>query len=428
MLHRLTGVAPTNAEPLSWPLMDDSGQAEVQLSLRATRWGRHPVAATWVQLRAPFGLLAWTGAVHTGPTLRVLPGTERLDRLLDPADSRAVWGAHRSRRIGDGHEFAELRPYQAGDRLRDLSWVATARHGRPFVNRHHPDLAGDVVIALDLLDDGSIGGREGLLRAARVAWALASVHLRANDRVGLAGLSGSTRWLPPRAGSLGLPCRSTRPTDRPARGPQPRAGHRPARRPHRGHGAGRARHTGGVRPPARSSGPGRPRGGSMSRPGRLLAASSVALFAAVVVVAVLAGPAAWKSWLAASAGLAIIAALQSVAADPRDLAPALLLSLPPVLGLLADDAPTWLAAIMTPAARARLLAIAPLGGLGLLGALLAVLVARLPVPAAGLALAGAAAIAAVAAHLLFRHPRPGPAGRRAMVESSPAAAPPPQDS
>jgi MoxR-like ATPase len=114
MLHRLAGVEPKDADPLSWPLMDESGRAEVTISLRATRWGRHPVAEAWVQLRAPFGLLAWTGAVHPGPILRVLPGTERLDRLLDPADSRAVWGAHRSRRIGDGHEFAELRPYQPG--------------------------------------------------------------------------------------------------------------------------------------------------------------------------------------------------------------------------------------------------------------------------------------------------------------------------
>jgi hypothetical protein len=163
----------------------------------------------------------------------------------------------------------------------------------------------------------------------------------------------------------------------------------------------------------------------MSRPRRLLAASSVALFAAVAVLAVLAGPAAWRGWLVASAGLALIAALQSVAADPRDLAPALLLTLLPVLGLMADGAPTWLvaplavllltaselgalswdcrgAATMTPAARAQLLAIAPLAGIGLLAALLAGLVARLPVPAAGIALAGAAAAAAAAAHLLFR--------------------------
>jgi uncharacterized protein (DUF58 family) len=109
---------------------------------------------------------------------------------------------HRSRRLGDGHEFAELRPYVPGDRLRDLNWAATARLRKPFVNKHHPDLAGDVLIAIDAFDDGSEVSTEALAKAARVAWALASIHLRGNDRVGLAGLGGSTQWLAPAGGRL----------------------------------------------------------------------------------------------------------------------------------------------------------------------------------------------------------------------------------
>jgi hypothetical protein len=168
----------------------------------------------------------------------------------------------------------------------------------------------------------------------------------------------------------------------------------------------------------------------MRRPRLVLAAASVALFAAVAVLAVPAAPTSWRIWLAGSAGLALIAALQSVAADPRDVAAALLLSLPPVLALLAHGSPTWLvgplavlllvasemgalswdcqgAVGLTPAARARLLGIAPLAGLGLLGALLVGIVARVPIPATGLALAAAAAAAAMGAHFLFRRPGPG---------------------
>lgn len=109
---------------------------------------------------------------------------------------------HRSSRLGDGHEFAELRPYVPGDRLRDLNWAATARHGRPFVNRHHPELSGEVMIAIDAFDDGSAAAGAVLKRTARVAWGLASLHMRANDRVGLVGLGGSTQWLPPAGGRL----------------------------------------------------------------------------------------------------------------------------------------------------------------------------------------------------------------------------------
>jgi uncharacterized protein (DUF58 family) len=201
LLHRLKGVVATSpAGSPSWSLPVANGHVELPIELQATQWGRHSIGEVWLQLGAPFGLLSWTGKVMSGPVLRVLPGSERLSRLLDPSESHAVLGMHRSRRIGDGHDFAELRPYTPGDRLRDLNWGATARHRQPFVNRHHPELAGDVVIAIDAFADGSAGSTEALGRAARAAWAIASIHLQANDRVGLVGLGGGTRWLPPAGG------------------------------------------------------------------------------------------------------------------------------------------------------------------------------------------------------------------------------------
>jgi uncharacterized protein (DUF58 family) len=205
MLHRLEGVAPAGNVAWSFPRTADAGQGrreELSLALDATHWGLHDVGEIWVRLQAPHGLLSWTGKVRPPPALRVLPRSERLDRLLDLTDSRSVWGAHLSRRIGHGSEFAELRPYVPGDCLRDLNWTATARQGRPFVNRHHPELSGEVVLVLDAFADGSRVSSEMLARAARAAWALASVHLRANDRVGLAGIGRSTQWLPPGGGRL----------------------------------------------------------------------------------------------------------------------------------------------------------------------------------------------------------------------------------
>jgi uncharacterized protein (DUF58 family) len=138
--------------------------------------------------------------VATFPVLRVLPGGERLNRLLSPPEARAALGAHRSIRQGEGHEFADLRPYSPGDRLRSLNWRATARHRRPFVNRQHQEESGDVVIVIDAFGDGSPASEEGIARAARAAWALASVHLQSNDRVGLAAPGGPTSWLPPQGG------------------------------------------------------------------------------------------------------------------------------------------------------------------------------------------------------------------------------------
>ena len=200
ILHRLSGVTMTRAGARSWSLPRSSGGAELPIELQATDWGRHTIGELWLRLTSPQGLLVWSGKVTAGPTLRVLPTADRLTRLLDPAEAHAVLGVHRSRRLGDGHDFAELRPYTPGDRLRDLNWGASARHRRPFVNRYHPERSGEVVIALDVFADGSVGSTRALASAARAAWALASVHLRTNDRVGIVGLGGRTQWLPPGGG------------------------------------------------------------------------------------------------------------------------------------------------------------------------------------------------------------------------------------
>jgi len=199
MLHHLTGLVRDGGSPTS---TTGRGVTSLDLPLRlqASRWGRHTLGEIWIRLRLPFGLLTWTGQVGSGPVVRVLPAPERLNRILHPRESRTVWGQHPSRRLADGHEFAELHPYVPGDRLRDLNWAATARLRRLVVNRHHPELAGQVVVALDAFHDGSAESMEALSRAARAAWALASLHLRANDRVGLVGLGGSMEWLPPAGG------------------------------------------------------------------------------------------------------------------------------------------------------------------------------------------------------------------------------------
>lgn len=197
-LRGASAVEPSTG--LSWSL--PAGETDVELPLRvaASRWGRHQVGEVWFRGRGPLGLVSWTGVVAPGPTLRVLPGSERLTRLLDPSESRAIAGLHRSRRVGEGGEFAELRPYVPGDRLRDLNWGATARLGEPHVNRRHPERSGEVVIVIDAFGDDSVGSTEALARAARAAWAVASVHLQGNDRVGLLGLGRRVQWLHPASG------------------------------------------------------------------------------------------------------------------------------------------------------------------------------------------------------------------------------------
>lgn len=156
-----------------------------------------------------------------------------------------------------------------------------------------------------------------------------------------------------------------------------------------------------------------------------LACCSVAIIAAVVVVAAALGPDDSRPWLLFCGLLAVAAALQSVVSEPRDLAPALLFSLPPVVALLAEGSPTWLigplgvallvagelnalswksqAAGSSDAARpGRLLDVGQLAALGLGGSAAIAALGRISVLEGTAAVVAAAAAIATVGFIVFR--------------------------
>ncbi len=200
----LPGVDLVDPAPvLGWALPAGRGPLALGFTVKARAWGRHTLGQVHVRARRRSGLVVWEEVVADGAPLRVLPSPVRLDRLLRPLEPRAVSGAHLSRHRGGGTDFADLRPYVAGDRLRDLSWSATARAGEPWVTVHHPERTGTLVLLVDAAVDGSAPSTEALARTARTAWAIAENHLRHQDRVGLLVLVGGTIWLDPRSGRRG---------------------------------------------------------------------------------------------------------------------------------------------------------------------------------------------------------------------------------
>ncbi|HEX2167963.1 MAG TPA: DUF58 domain-containing protein [Longimicrobiales bacterium] len=201
MISDLRGVTPIQPEPLlGWSLPPRGGPVTLPFEVRASSWGSHDAGTLWVRARRAGGLLAWEQKLATAPRLRVLPTPTRLDRLLKPAAPRTIAGVHLSRFRGHGTDFAELRPYQPGDRMRDLSWSTSARLGEPWVTVHHLERTGTVLLFLDAFFGSEHMSTEALARTARAAWAVASVHLRAQDRVGLLAEGRTTAWLPPRGG------------------------------------------------------------------------------------------------------------------------------------------------------------------------------------------------------------------------------------
>jgi uncharacterized protein (DUF58 family) len=196
----LRGVAPDEEGGILRWAVEGTGPLERRFRLRARAWGAHRPASLWVRIRRPGSLRIQERRVALAAPLRVLPDPLRLDRLLRPPEPRAVAGAHLSRLRGSGTDFAELRPYQPGDRLRNVAWATSARLGAPWVTVHHPERTGTVLLLLDTFFSDREGGAESRARVARTAWAVASLHLRVQDRVGILASGRAVAWVPPQGG------------------------------------------------------------------------------------------------------------------------------------------------------------------------------------------------------------------------------------
>jgi uncharacterized protein (DUF58 family) len=138
----------------------------------------------------------------------VYPRPEVIRQLVRPADTQAFAGNEVSRLRGDGIEFADVRQFVPGDRVRRINWRVSARRGDLHVNEMRPERNADVVIFLDsfsdLGEDTLAPSGTTLDLGVRAAAALARSYLLRRDRVGLIGFGGTLRWLRPEMGSRQL--------------------------------------------------------------------------------------------------------------------------------------------------------------------------------------------------------------------------------
>jgi len=181
-----------------------AGHATVRATLPALRWGTYDVGRVHVRMTEPFGLFRWEGVIDTPLPVRVHPTPAALHNLLAPWLVRRVTGAHPSRAVGRGVEYADMRPYSPGDSLREINWRASARSTRLWVSQRHPDRASDVILLLDSFVESGHDVHAVVGLAIEAAVALAESHLSVTDRVGLIELGGVVRWVSPGTGSFQL--------------------------------------------------------------------------------------------------------------------------------------------------------------------------------------------------------------------------------
>jgi uncharacterized protein (DUF58 family) len=176
----------------------------VELALRCERWGAFVVGPLLVRARDVLGIRTWEGRAGEAERLRVYPAEETLLSLVPPLETQVFVGNQVSRARGEGIEFADLREWQPGDRVRRVNWRATALRGSLWVNEQYPERNTDVVLFLDTFAEVRVEGRSTNDRAVRAAASLARGYLQRKDRVGLVGFGGVLSWLLPETGTRQL--------------------------------------------------------------------------------------------------------------------------------------------------------------------------------------------------------------------------------
>jgi uncharacterized protein (DUF58 family) len=196
-------VAREGANPALLRIADDS-QCEQTFSVRCARWGAFRVGRVYLRTQDAFGLFRYEGVVDRRLPLKVYPSEESVRNLLQPLETQVFSGNHVARQKGEGIEFADLRPFVPGDRIRHVNWRASARRGELWINEHHAERNADVVILLDSFAEAQRDDRSTLDQELRAAATLAGRYLRQKDRVGFVTFGGVLNWLLPSTGTVQL--------------------------------------------------------------------------------------------------------------------------------------------------------------------------------------------------------------------------------
>ena len=169
--------------------------------IHCRRWGLYPVGA--LRLLGLHRLCMVSSSAKRDPTrlVRVYPRIERLRRLLKPLATRPASGSRPAAASGEGIEFAEIREFRAGERVRRINWRASARRGQLLVSDRHPERSSEVVLFLDSLTEAATDQESTLDLAVRAVASLVGAYLRDRDRVGLLNFGGELEWVLPSAGA-----------------------------------------------------------------------------------------------------------------------------------------------------------------------------------------------------------------------------------
>ncbi|HEY0519373.1 MAG TPA: DUF58 domain-containing protein [Ilumatobacteraceae bacterium] len=185
----------------------DDGDERLAVVIRPIRWGRRRIGPAVVAASSAWGAFRYESVEFADERLlTALPQSSEFDASAPPVRSAGLVGVNRSPRQGNGTEFASIRPFQPGDRLRRIHWPQSLRTGSLHVTSTWADHDRHVVLVIDALNDvgesGGIDGRASSLDISmRAAGAIAEHYISVGDRVALVAIGArGVQRLPPATG------------------------------------------------------------------------------------------------------------------------------------------------------------------------------------------------------------------------------------
>jgi uncharacterized protein (DUF58 family) len=176
------------------------GERELEYRLRCERWGAYLLGDLQLSAHDRFRVFRYDRRDDLRIPLKVYQRPEAVRQLLRPLETQVYAGNLVSREKGEGIEFADLRAFVPGDRVRRINWRASARRGELWVNELHAERNADVILFLDSFTEARREDESTLDRTVRGAAALVEHYLEHKDRVGLISFGGVLNWLLPATG------------------------------------------------------------------------------------------------------------------------------------------------------------------------------------------------------------------------------------
>ena len=185
-------------------VLQEGEERTLQHEVIFPRRGKYVLGRLYSRVHPGTDLQPLLAEYHYDQVCHVYPRVVPLPHHLPPIHTHGSFGNYVSRTAGDGLEFAGIRPYSTGDRIRRVHWRASLTRQQLYVTEYYCERNADVVILLDTLVSLGTLQANTLDVAVRAAASLAAHYLYHKDRVGLIHYGGVCTWLPPATGQLQL--------------------------------------------------------------------------------------------------------------------------------------------------------------------------------------------------------------------------------